>query len=333
MISKEYDFIIDQYDNIDQSEIYKIVNNNRVDLKENWIERFKKDTVSDNEKYISFYYDLKRMRTDPKFKASAPELQSWVYKFISEFPNLLNLSDIKKHAVKKIDISQIRNEIKNFNELRNVLDNTSKGDEAVLDTFNDLKREINKEVEKIFPKTVISNFQESWIRQRNAEHRRTFEIRIDNEINKSHIRSNIVKLQSIIDKFIQLEYLNENQQKQREFFRNNSERAKGYFEGLDLFSKINQNKIKISLDKKVLNWGFNFEIYHENNFPRIALDLYVQTFNQISFGKTENIIPKRLMSYKDARDLFIKKISDDLKAKFNKILNQGSIKVLQGQSR
>ena len=159
-----------------------------------------------------------------------------------------------------------------------------------------------------------------------------FEIRIDNEINKSHIRSNIVKLQSIIDKFIQLEYPNEKQQKQREFFRNNSERAKGYFEGLDLFSKINQNKIKISLDKKVLNWGFNFEIYHENNFPRIALDLYVQTFNQISFGKTENTIPKRLMSY-DARDMFIKKISDDLKAKFNKILNQGSIKVLQGQSR
>ena len=44
MISKEYDFIIDQYDNIDQSEIYKIVNNKRVDLKENWIDRFRKDT-------------------------------------------------------------------------------------------------------------------------------------------------------------------------------------------------------------------------------------------------------------------------------------------------
>lgn len=333
MITEEYDFLVDQYDNIDQSEIYNIVDNNRLKRNEDWIIRFRKETVSSDDKYISQYYDLKKMRVDPKFKSSAPELKSWVYKFINNFPDLLNLNDIKKRAVKKVGISQIRNEIKNFEELRDELDDNIKGDTAVLDTFNDIKRELNKEVEKIFPKSVIALFQDSWVRQQNSKHLRTFVIKTGNEIKKNSTRLNIIKLQSIIDKYIELEYQNDNNQKQREFFKNNSERLKGHFEGLDLFNKINQDKIKISIDKKVLNWAFNFKISHTNNFPRIALDVFVQTFNQISFGKTANVIPKRLISYKEARDDFIKKITDDLQAQFKDILSQGSIKVLQGKSR
>ena len=77
------------------------------------------------------------MRVDPKFKSSAPELKSWVYKFINNFPDLLNLNDIKKRAVKKVGISQIRNEIK----------------KTGLKTYNKVKPLINKNL-KILKNTA-----------------------------------------------------------------------------------------------------------------------------------------------------------------------------------
>ena len=82
------------------------------------------------------------MSKDPKFKSSAPELKSWVYRFINDYPDLLNLKDIEKYAIKKDEVNNIKNQIKTFDELRNNLDNNTKGETALTDTLNDIKKEI-----------------------------------------------------------------------------------------------------------------------------------------------------------------------------------------------
>ena len=330
-MDKNYDFLIDQYDFIDQTEIYKIVDLNREKLRQSWIERFRKDTVSSDDKYLSEYYDLKKMSKDPKFKSSAPELKSWVYRFVNDYPDLLNLKDIEKYAIKKDEVNNIKNQIKTFDELRNNLDNNTKGETALTDTLNDIKKEINSKVEAIFGKSSV--FQTSWIRFRNTYHSRTYVTRVDNNINDKTLREKITKLQDIIDKLIEVEHINENNQKQKKFYRNDTERLEGCFQGLDLFNDIIEKKIKVSINKNLLHWFFNYEISVNNNHPRLALDVTVQTFNQISFGNTKNILPKRMISYKEARTEFTQKIVDDLKAMLRNNANQAPIKIVQGQTR
>ena len=197
--------------------------------------------------------------------------------------------------------------------------------------MNDIKKEINSKVEATFGNSSV--FQTSWIRFRNTDHYRTYVTRVDNNIKDKTLRGKITKLQDIIDKLIEVEHINESNQKQRKFYRSDTERLEGCFQGLDLFNDIIGKKIKVSINKNLLHWFFNYEISVNNNHPRLTLDVKVQTFNQISFGNTKNILPKRMISYKEVRTEFTQKIVDDLKAMLKNNANQAPIKIVQGQTR
>ena len=333
LIDSSYDFIIEMYERIDQSEIYRLVNTKLKSRNQSWYSVFSKPNNSNKDiMYQSYYYDLNAMKKNAKFKSQAPSLQIWIYNFINDYPDLISLNEIRKYAIKEVSIEG-KSSLKNFEELNERLKDFEDGNDAVLNTTNDIINELHKIFDEKFTEKDLKVLGQNWVRPRLQENRRLFEIKADQSILDNKIRGNIINLQKLIDKTIDLEYFDENNVKKKEFYKNNSERLEGYFDAVDLFRQIVNKKIDISYRKEVAQWGFKYEIEKINNKPILRLDVQIVEYNFISFGKTKYKKPHNVRSYNKAKSEFVENIYSDMKALLEIMSNQGQIKIIQDKSR
>lgn len=301
MSLNKFNFIINKFDTIDQSEIANTIINN-IKIKKKKIIDYFPDTESNSD-----YRAVKGMQNDPRFYQRSDTLHNFILKFLGNenYNGLITEKDIQ-NSIKDDVVDPNAKDYKDFEEFWFELNNDRDGLESCVSTSKDIQKSIIERCEEAGD-FIKDQMAKHWIRDAKREHHRRVNIDLDTNFSPALKNSDdIANFVEIISKHMRIS--NVGFKDTKELIIQKSIAAK-------IFRKLIKEKINISIKKKVEDYSFG----HKFDGNPSYLDFDVTVFSDYSIYFGDKVVqkrePKKLITYEEAKKTFLDKLYNDVTGK------------------
>ena len=301
MSLNKFNFIINKFDTIDQSEIANTIINN-IKIKKKKIIDYFPDTESNSD-----YRAVKGMQNDPRFYQRSDTLYNFILKFLGNesYNGLITEKDIQ-NSIKDDVVDPNAKDFKDFEEFWFELNNDRAGLESCVSTSKDIQKSIIERCEEAGD-FIKDQMAKHWIRDAKREHHRRVTMDLDTNFSPALKNSDdIANLVEIISKHMLISNIG---------FKDTKELIIQKSIAAKIFRKLIKEKINISIKKKVEDYSFRHKF--DGNPSYLDFDVTVFSEYLIYFG--DKVIqkrePKKLITYEEAKKTFLDKLYNDVTGK------------------